>query len=391
MGLGLSGAYGAAEAQKALRVLEQDRQQKELIGLQRIQQEFENSIALQKLTEDLTAGQHSRGLATNADQRAGTRLEKIELPDADRDAAAHGMDMRLKGQTADLGDARMGAINALPSEVRTKALVPNLDDQDVFTPDQLKARGEAAGAASGAASRAAFTGGGKDVIAGTDGPDGLKTLGQLRLINARGAWDQASQRSGMTDSGKFNASLRLQKDWEEASKDARTMKTVVTRMNRAVAALDSGDNSAIPPAAESIQVIFQKILDPTSVVREGEFTRSLLTQPVINRMRGAIDRLVKGGTGIPINELKAYAELANQFTDAANEDAARIRQGTEGMATRHGINPADVFMDDVGVVKAKPKAYAGETPRQTADGRVIGRVDGKIVELVQSGSGWVVK
>jgi hypothetical protein len=183
MGLGLSGAYGAAEAQKALRVLEQDRQQKELLGLQRIQQEFENQIALRKIVEDEQSGQASRDVARGGLGLRTQEFEKIALPKAGRDAEQHGVSMRTATQTADAGDLKLGVLRGL-SPIAQQQWASGLDFRDVAPDAAVEHRAGVDGRAAGLKVKSEFDAGGREVA---QGKENIAVGGDLRRIGAQNA------------------------------------------------------------------------------------------------------------------------------------------------------------------------------------------------------------
>ena len=64
--------------------------------------------------------------------------------------------------------------------------------------------------------------------------------------------------------------------------------------------------------SQAVLVTFQKILDPTSVVRESEYARSSSGLSVIERIKGATEKLGKGGAGVSVQELETFARLADE-------------------------------------------------------------------------------
>ena len=74
---------------------------------------------------------------------------------------------------------------------------------------------------------------------------------------------------------------------------------------------------------------FQKILDPTSVVRESEYARSSSGLSMFERVKGAAEKLGKGGAGVSVSELQAFARLADEAVSKfgggwLNQERSRI-------------------------------------------------------------------
>ena len=75
------------------------------------------------------------------------------------------------------------------------------------------------------------------------------------------------------------------------------------------------DDGSINPESMTIITNIQKILDPTSVVRESEYARVGAGQSVWNRIEGTFDRLKQGGAGVSKIELEGFVSMANQFLE----------------------------------------------------------------------------
>ncbi|KKN77705.1 hypothetical protein LCGC14_0358310 [marine sediment metagenome] len=80
---------------------------------------------------------------------------------------------------------------------------------------------------------------------------------------------------------------------------------------------------------------FQKLTDIRSTVREGEFATTFEGQRLINRIRGKIDALLKGGLGFTQEDRKEIRDLANEifkshkgsFNEAFNEFSVIADEG----------------------------------------------------------------
>lgn len=109
-------------------------------------------------------------------------------------------------------------------------------------------------------------------------------------------------------------------------------------------------NSSKPTPAGDLSLIFNfmKILDPTSVVREGEFATAASAGPLIDsKTLGVYNRIVKGDRLLP-SQRKDFKEQARVvFASQIGEQLKREEEFT-GIAERAGMNPKDVVLDFVG-------------------------------------------
>lgn len=77
---------------------------------------------------------------------------------------------------------------------------------------------------------------------------------------------------------------------------------------------------------EALIVLWEKMLDPTSVVREGEYARVAATQGFGPSVVEAVKRLGFGGAGIDDKKRLGLIELAREFHSAAKDDALQDAQ-----------------------------------------------------------------
>ena len=111
------------------------------------------------------------------------------------------------------------------------------------------------------------------------------------------------------EQAKFENVRALAGDWESATKPVRALSRQRDLMQIGLEAARRGDMAA---GSQAVLVTFQKILDPSSVVRESEYARSSSGLSMLERMRGAAEKLAKGGAGVSISELEAFARLADE-------------------------------------------------------------------------------
>lgn len=117
--------------------------------------------------------------------------------------------------------------------------------------------------------------------------------------------------------------------------------TVQQQSQRALAALKaSGDNMVA--VDQSIITTFNKMLDPTSVVRESEYARTAQDMALLNRIKGKWDKLSTGGAGLTSEERQAMARMVSAFKDIADEQYNQQVDYYSGLAERYGYQPENV-------------------------------------------------
>ncbi len=109
--------------------------------------------------------------------------------------------------------------------------------------------------------------------------------------------------------------------------------------------------------AGDLQLIYSvgKILDPGSVVREGELQLTQNAQPWLSKMVGQYQKQLKGGATLP-------AEIRKQFIAALDERVAGYRLAYErdvGVYNRYagegGVDPYSVVGEDLASPYRTPK------------------------------------
>ena len=171
---------------------------------------------------------------------------------------------------------------------------------------------------------------------------------------------------------------RLSNQYTKAAGTVSELSRQVNLMNTGLEAARRGDLAA---GSQAVLVTFQKILDPTSVVRESEYARSAEGQALLARIEGAYEKLKSGGAGVPLSELEKYAKLGAEMTKAqmGSFNAAKERIGKT--ADRYRI-PRELVIENMdygaqtGPPSDSPKAGPKVGERRNFNGKV-GVWDGK--------------
>jgi len=168
-----------------------------------------------------------------------------------------------------------------------------------------------------------------------------------QITQARKDYQQADDRPitintgqrPITQTAEAGLISRLNSQWSKATAPKRELEAQLSTMRAGITALDRGD---IPQATEAVLQPFLKILDPNSVVREGEFWRLREGLSLLTRAQTAFQRLTKGGF-VPPAELKKYAQLAEEIASRYDSYVRGERARIGRVAERYSIPQELVF------------------------------------------------
>lgn len=120
-----------------------------------------------------------------------------------------------------------------------------------------------------------------------------------------------------------------------------------------IKASTSGNAAA---ADQALITMFNKITDPQSVVRESEYSRTPENVAVVNRAKGAFEKLSTGGSGITNADRKAILDMAELAFGAYKRQYEEEKRRYSDLAKRKKIDPRNVVNTEEDVV---PKNQQG--------------------------------
>ena len=90
---------------------------------------------------------------------------------------------------------------------------------------------------------------------------------------------------------------------------------------------------------QALITLFNKMTDPTSVVRESEYARTPQNLALLNRIRGKAEKIMMGGAGLTQEERNALTEMGRTFYKTYEKEYKFTVENYERMAKESGINP----------------------------------------------------
>ena len=161
-----------------------------------------------------------------------------------------------------------------------------------------------------------------------------------RIIKKFGATEE-----GLSPKDKVQVAITQAKEFRDTPtvKNFRTVETMERNIQSALkVALDPRTKSKAF-ADQALVIGFNKLLDPTSVVRESEFARTPEGIALLNRLKAGVEKLSVGGVGITNADRIALADMANKLLTESKRSFNATFDDFEQRADVLGLNKKIVF------------------------------------------------
>ena len=141
---------------------------------------------------------------------------------------------------------------------------------------------------------------------------------------------------------KFAVDLNQKFLKDARTKSYQTIKRSSDSMERALddvrAREAKGENPSYGVVDQALITMFNKMIDPTSVVRESEYARTPSGQAVIENLQGKIERLQKGGPGITNQFRNEIINTSKALLDVSQEEFDKVVGDYENVANQMSLN-----------------------------------------------------
>lgn len=137
---------------------------------------------------------------------------------------------------------------------------------------------------------------------------------------------------------------KFRKEYSDQTKGYQEVKSAYGRV------LASEDN-----AVGDLSLIFgyMKMLDPGSVVREGEFATAQNAAGVPERIQNVYNKVISGERLSP-SQRQSFKGQAGKLYSTAQAQEGQVRQGIERIAKGYGLNTANIFYTPTEVAPTEP-------------------------------------
>lgn len=125
--------------------------------------------------------------------------------------------------------------------------------------------------------------------------------------------------------------------------------------------------AAKPDAVGDMSLIFgyMKMLDPGSVVREGEYATAANTAGVPDAVRNAYNRLIDKEPLTPALRT-SFKEQAKKIYEQSSKQEKRVRAGIERVADSRKLDKANIFYEEYGTSTPAPPSASSDRSAPTA-------------------------
>jgi len=178
--------------------------------------------------------------------------------------------------------------------------------------------------------------------------------------------ETASSGSGLTLYQTFQATQNLKKNTQTMTAASRELQRQVGNMETAWNRLENGEAQDLNATSQAIITTFNKILDPTSVVRESEYDRTPSGQALVSQIEGKINAITQGGPGLTKESLKELVDLGKAFAEGAQANIDAKTASAREEAQFFGLNPDFV----VGTAGSQPTQSSSEIEVRAPDGTI---------------------
>ncbi len=191
--------------------------------------------------------------------------------------------------------------------------------------------------------------------------------------NAAAARSGAEAKRALAEAGQISAGIipadkrpeaeaKFRKEYSDQTKGYQEVKSAYGRIL-------SSDDSAVGDL--SLIFGYMKMLDPGSVVREGEFATAQNSAGVPERIQNIYNKVISGER-LSEGQRKSFKGQAGKLYKSAGEQETTVRQGIERIAKGYGLNTQNIFYTPTEVAPtgggAAPPA-AGGRPAAPAAGQ----------------------
>jgi hypothetical protein len=168
---------------------------------------------------------------------------------------------------------------------------------------------------------------------------GDATIPELKSLAEANYKNTGANAKGEKD--KFARSTTLRKEFNSRPevRDWVAVSTNIDAMESSLQNVLSGNVKNLSALDQGLITMYNKLTDPTSVVRESEFARTPENVPIVNRVMGAIHKIKSGGAGMENADREALVIGAKIIANERGKTFQDTKEQYSVIAGHYGIDP----------------------------------------------------
>jgi hypothetical protein len=168
---------------------------------------------------------------------------------------------------------------------------------------------------------------------------GENAKGRAATITAAGI-----RANNQADSRAFDQEDKLRKEFvnQKPVKVFQETKRFADIARQAVQLSASGNANA---GDQMLVNAMNKLIDPSSVVREGEYARTAQGQSIMGRIQGTVDKWMKGGGGLTQPERQQLLDAVLTMERSARQQYQPFEEGMRKVAGAYKLSPERIMLD----------------------------------------------
>lgn len=153
--------------------------------------------------------------------------------------------------------------------------------------------------------------------------------------------DSGTTTKGEDDLRKEFSALPETKTYTEVSRQVGILAKAMEEVRGTAGQPDEARN--LIAVDQALITLFNKMMDPTSVVRESEYARTPGDMAMLDVAKGAVAKVTEGGAGLTDPGREAIFEMANKFASVAGKKYSATADFYKGVAERREYNTDNII------------------------------------------------
>jgi hypothetical protein len=141
----------------------------------------------------------------------------------------------------------------------------------------------------------------------------------------------------------YGVTLRKEYNSLPEIKEGNSVQPKILSMEKAYA--ESLKTNNFVAVDQALITLFNKLTDPTSVVRESEYARTPENIPYFNAIKGKANKILEGGAGLTQAERNALIKMARDMNKGYSELRQKRAGEYRGYANLSGLNGDEIIND----------------------------------------------